>query len=597
LIAYLTRRNPFQARIQTLAPGEAVRVERVLAVARAFLAVSSLVAIWIDPTEPSRYASLAYVLMSAYAVHSLIVLVWVRASSQFSLRFLITLQGIDVLWPAVISIFTSPAGSPFFLFDAFVLLEAAYRWGFQETLATAAVEVLLYFFTSTVAVFGPAPFRVLIPGEADVNRMIMRPLYLAIMAYLLGYLGEQEKVQRAEASCIARVIGKIRAEMGLRGALREVFEETLQTFGSKRGLLIVCEKNTERIFLWESARESPLSQLALRWSEPEASVRSDFMFDAPGGVWFVRRTQQGSGLDKDSVEVLDEDRPSFHKIRWSPPGVLLERYPFDSALGVEVDAGAEWAGSWWLFDPDCGSQPQEAATFLRTLARQLFPAIHGVFVMRRLRSQAGAMERARVARELHDGVIQSLIGLEMQMDVLRRQSGSTPETLTRELARLQSLLHTEVLNLRELMQQMKPVEYSPKQFLDLLAQMVDKFRRDTGIVARFVSSLGEVELTTRVGSEVARILQEALVNIRRHSGAHNVLVRFDAQDGMWKLAIDDDGRGYDFSGRRSHSELDQARKGPMVIKERARSIGGEVTIESLPGHGSKLEIKFPQKKL
>ena len=96
------------------------------------------------------------------------------------------------------------------------------------------------------------------------------------------------------------------------------------------------------------------------------------------------------------------------------------------------------------------------------MATELFPSVHGIFVMRRLRSQAGAMERARVARELHDGVIQSLIGLEMQVDVLRRQTGNSPEHLSAELTRIQALLHAEVVNLRELMQQMKPVEYSPK---------------------------------------------------------------------------------------------------------------------------------------
>jgi signal transduction histidine kinase len=577
-------------------PGEAGRVERVLAVARAFLAVASLIAIWIDATEPSRYASLAYGLMSAYAVYSLIVLVLVTRARKFPLRFLLTLHGIDLLWPAVMTAFTIPASSPFFIFDAFVLLEAAYRWGLTETLVTGALEALFYVLTSAVATFGPSPFRVLIPGEPDVNRMIMRPLYLVIMAYLLGYLGEQEKMQRAEASCIARLIGKVQAEIGLRGAMREVFEGAMEVFGSRQTLLILRDKNSDRVFLWNGARESPDSHLSLNWKEADAAGRAEFSADPPGSAWIMRRTPRGNGQDDYSVEILGETGAAFSKIRWSPPAALRAASSFHSALGVAMDPGAEWAAQWWILDPDCGPRPRGAARFLRTMARQLFPSVHGVFVLRRLRLQAGAVERARVARELHDGVIQALIGLEMQMDVLRRRPGAAAENLSGEIARIQSLLHTEILNVRELMQQMKPVEFSPKQFLDLLAQMVDKFRRDTGIVARFVSSLEEAEVNSQVGSEVARILQEALVNVRRHSGARNVLVRFDARDGMWTLAIDDDGCGYDFSGRLSQAQLDRARKGPVVIKERARSIGGEVTIESVPGHGSKLEIRVPQRK-
>src|ERR1039457_2943384 len=77
--------------------------------------------------------------------------------------------------------------------------------------------------------------------------------------------------------------------------------------------------------------------------------------------------------------------------------------------------------------------------------------------MRRLRERAGALERARFARALHDGAIQSLIAVEMQLDVLRRQSG-TQAPVNEELGRIQSLLREEVLKLRELMQAMKSFE-------------------------------------------------------------------------------------------------------------------------------------------
>jgi signal transduction histidine kinase len=58
---------------------------------------------------------------------------------------------------------------------------------------------------------------------------------------------------------------------------------------------------------------------------------------------------------------------------------------------------------------------------------------------------------------------------------------------------------------------------------------------------------------------LTRIVQEALVNIRKHGAAHNVLVRLDLNDGMWKLIIDDDGRGFDFEGRLTNGELEMSR--------------------------------------
>ncbi|MGH9803926.1 MAG: sensor histidine kinase, partial [Candidatus Acidiferrales bacterium] len=151
----------------------------------------------------------------------------------------------------------------------------------------------------------------------------------------------------------------------------------------------------------------------------------------------------------------------------------------------------------------------------------------------------------------------------------------------------------EVQNLRELMEQMRPVNLTPPQLLDFLADAAEKFQRATGIATTFVCEREEVSLSPRVCRELARIVQEALVNIRKHSGAQNAVVRFAAHDGRWRLVVDDDGRGFPFSGRFDLARLDAERKGPVVIKERVRTMGGEITVESTPGRGSRLEITLP----
>jgi len=208
-------------------------------------------------------------------------------------------------------------------------------------------------------------------------------------------------------------------------------------------------------------------------------------------------------------------------------------------------------------------------------------------------SQAKAMDRALVARELHDGAIQSLIGMEVQVEVLRRRADRNGSAMTADLERLQELLRRETLNLRELMQQMKPLELDPKQLPDFLAETVDRFWRNTGITASFASNLEGVNLSPRICREIARIAQEALVNVRKHSGAQHVVLRLGSGSDGWKLVVDDDGHGFDFEGRLCQAELDAARKGPVIIKERVRAIGGELTIESSRGRGARLEITFP----
>ena len=124
--------------------------------------------------------------------------------------------------------------------------------------------------------------------------------------------------------------------------------------------------------------------------------------------------------------------------------------------------------------------------------------------------------------------------------------------------------------------------------------MVDKFRIRTGISASFVCESEQLTVPTRVGHELVRILQEALVNVRKHSGAHQVAVRFEQQNGSCKLLVDDDGRGFAFAGQRSLAELEASDQGPWAIKERIRVIRGDLIVESRPGRGARLEVTIPQ---
>ena len=212
----------------------------------------------------------------------------------------------------------------------------------------------------------------------------------------------------------------------------------------------------------------------------------------------------------------------------------------------------------------------------------------------RLRRRAGAAERARVARELHDGAVQSLIAVEMQLDVLRRQTETSPVVVSGELGRIQGLLREEVLKLRELMQRMKSIDVDDRTFLNVVADTVERFQRETGISARFESDIEKLEMPQKICQALLRIVQEGLVNVRKHSGAHLVRIRLSSSLSHWSLTIEDDGKGFPFSGRWTKELLDQSGKGPMIIKELVGSIAGELTVESNPGLGTRLEIKVPR---
>jgi signal transduction histidine kinase len=203
------------------------------------------------------------------------------------------------------------------------------------------------------------------------------------------------------------------------------------------------------------------------------------------------------------------------------------------------------------------------------------------------------LERASVARELHDGVLQSLLGLKMRLHALSdSQEGSTAH----ELRQIQDILLEEARKLREFMQQVKPVDVGAQSLRPHLIEIVQRFERETGIRTHFVSDSSVVDIERSVCGVVVRIVQEALANVRKHSCATDVWVRLDRRDSNWQLTIEDNGVGFPFSGRFSQSELKARGRGPLVITECVSSIGGELTLESMPGRGSRLEITIPAKR-
>jgi signal transduction histidine kinase len=574
---------------------EGQRVERTLAAARAFMALASVTTLGLDPRSSTGFDTIVYALLIIYVLNSVLILILVRVRAESSGDFRLGVHALDILWPAVLSIFTGGVNSPFFMFNFFSLLAAAYRWGFYETLGTAAATIVLLFGKVILVGAEFSTLRGLFHEAYPFNQFVARALYLLIAGYLLGFLGEEEKRLRWEVSVVARLVARVQGEVSLYSALREVMDEALRIFGARRAMVAIQEAGTGRAFLWEAHRDARSHEINLRSEELDDSRRQTYLFDPPGFAWYAGRKTSLPGMKRFELYAVSEKGQRIYDPKWAPPAWFQTLPSLRGLMGVSLNFGPDWTGQALIPDPSSGVGRDVDVPFLAILARQVTPAIYSIFLLRRLRSHAGALERARVARELHDGIIQALIGLEMKVDVLRRQTEGTSEKIAEELRRVQNLLHQEVLNLRELMAQLRPVDVAPKRFLDYLATTVDKFGRDVGLSARFVSPFDEVVIHPRTCTEVARIVQEALVNIRKHSHARNVLVRFEAEEDNWLVMIDDDGRGFDFSGRLGQAELEERRLGPLVIRERVRNIGGELIVESGPGKGARLEIRFPRK--
>lgn len=579
-------------------PSEVRRTERWLATARVFLAVSALVAIRMDPTQLGNSPA-AYGLLGFYMGNSILVLMLLRRRKASTPSFRILVHAADIVWPAFISVFGDGPRSPFILFFVFVLTAAAYRWGLWETLSTAAAEVVLLWAESFLLFHvwatrgGSLPWHIfsgltMNTTEFEPKRLFMLSVYLLVMGLLLGYLAEQQKHLRAEKAGVTRMLAKVRVEVGLTGTLQQISREVVGMYSATRLVIAAQEVHSQRRFMGELRNiGGDLSEFAWLDSAPrEAKI---YLENFPGDVCYAVNER-----DRWSVLALDREGNQLPASSAEPLVQLKERHPFRSLITISFIFGSEWRGRVFVFEPSWRGDTQEELRFLLDLLRQVGPAVYNVYLLHRLRRRAGAAERARFARELHDGAVQSLIAVEMQVDVLKRQAETTPAVVSGELGRIQGLLREEVLKLRELMQQMKSIDVDARRFLSVVTDTVERFERETGISARFVTDIEKLEMPEKVCRELLRIVQEGLVNVRKHSRARHALVRLGSNSSQWSLTMEDDGKGFSFSGRLTQDELDQMGKGPTIIKERVRLIAGALTVESSPGLGTRLEIKVPR---
>jgi signal transduction histidine kinase len=579
-------------------PGETRRIERWLATARVFLALSTLVAIRMDPTELG-HSWAAYGLFVFYLANGILVLMLLRRRQQSTSAFRLLVHAGDVLWPAVISVFAEGPRTPFFLFFFFVLAAAAYRWGIWETLATAAAEVALLWVESFMLLHiqlgqgGTLPWPILNGLRVNVRefepqRLFMLSIYLIVMGILLGYLAEQQKHLRAEKAVVNGILSRVRVEAGLNGTLEQIFNETMAMYEASRLVVAAQEAHSHRVFVGELNASMNGVPSEFRWLDSKPQDQKIYLGDFPGNVCYASSEGEGwkqLALDQEGRPADSTDTAAVTQLR--------EQQTFGSLIAVSFLFGAEWRGRVFLFNPSWRGEQQEELRFLLTLLRQVGPAVYNVYLLHRLRRRASAAERARVARELHDGAVQSLIAVEMQVDVLRRQAEAN-KPIGGELGRIQGLLREEVLKLRELMQQMKAIDVDSQRLVGVLNDTVERFQRETGISARFVTDVEELDMPQRVCREMLRIVQEGLVNVRKHSGARHALVRFASSHDHWNLVLEDDGKGFPFSGRLNQEQMEEMGRGPTIIKERVRLLAGQLTVESNPGQGTRLEVIVPR---
>ena len=194
-------------------------------------------------------------------------------------------------------------------------------------------------------------------------------------------------------------------------------------------------------------------------------------------------------------------------------------------------------------------------------------------------------EKARLARELHDELAQSLTALKMDTIWVRDHADGGLETVAKKLA----MLDRTVAATRRIAADLRPLLLDDLGLVPAIEWLASSFTQRCGVPCNLrIPDELNLELQEPYATAVFRIIQESLVNVAKHAGASQVTATLETFSDAVVLVVQDDGRGFRMAAARKPQSL-----GLIGLRERAQLLGGSVFIKSAPGQGTRIEVRIP----
>ena len=585
---------------------ERLYLERQVTLGRVILVSLSLVTLLETSGASVHTASVAFL-----AIYLLVALAAALADRFFAEARLRIPVLVDFLALAAF-LYLTPSVSAFWFLFLFAVFAQANRGNTRAMLALVFMATAGIIFRVALA----DPFR-----WQSVWHWMAVGLGTIVSGLGMGFLGARERDHLKRQQFLDKITGQLQFDRGLTESVRQALSELTTAFHCEQACLAVRDDEIERLFVWKVSR----TDREPRGPEVLSLSRCDtFLIDALE-VSLCWNFKNGGG------EGFGWDRRTGRRFRSVPPPPDSTRDEFGavSLIAATIDAGGRPSGRILLVnplaaaatgpaDPSAASAPSAPAPapgvngshgarqdpprrrfsqadlrWLDQIVRHLGPPLDNVFLMRNLRTHAVESERSRISRDLHDGILQTLLSLIIQLDVLRARVVQDPEKARVEIGNLQKIVQQESEELRRMVTGMRPVRVESADMRELMQGFAERFRSEYGLAVDLFIEDRNRPLPDRLCRELFQIYRESLHNIKKHAHASHVVVKLTQDESKVFLVVDDNGRGFSFSGRYSSEELDRLRLGPISIKERTRGVGGTLTVESNPGHGARLTIDIP----
>jgi signal transduction histidine kinase len=348
------------------------------------------------------------------------------------------------------------------------------------------------------------------------------------------------------------------------------------------------------LMIWEEPEE-PWVHLALR------SPQGFYMRQDPPGTleWQVAAPLTGRSflcLDTGAniPTVLYTSPTGLQQWLGQPlPPTFRARFTLGTLLSSAVH-GTTFAGR--LFFLDMPELTEEHLALADLIACQVAATVDQLYLLRQGQQAVIVEERQRLARNLHDGVLQSLAVITLQLQEVQRALAGNAPTASAHLREIQRLIADEQRDLRCLVGELRSSARGCSQPDLRLAVRLEMLRQEVerlwGLRVESHVKSSELRLPTELAYDIYYIVREALLNAARHASASAIQLELAIQKDHVLITVSDNGQGFAFQGHYSLTALTDLQLGPLTLKERVASLGGSLTLDSSAA-GARLDICLP----
>lgn len=560
LTSSVDRKDEFDSSFATNA-ADAQMVSRM----RMVLAVSVLLAVFIDPSGLSSVNGFTWFVFFGYLFHSIVIYVYSLLDKPFSQSMLI--HRLDVLWFALIVIFTGGVDSFFFLFFFFAILTSSFRWGFEEGAKVTIASAALF-----------AACGLALETQNDFSRLLLRTTFLLTIGYMSVHWGES-KVRLMRQLALLRDVSRLsNPRFGVDHTITRVLEKTRVFYKASSCILVMLDKESGAYSL-RTIKDTTATQ-SISAVPVSAEVASPLMAFSQDHIIAYARPfwpAMSSAFQESLAYDCTGHRWNKHEGQSSKNlAELLEARSFISApLSLRRQQGRIYVVSGE------GSFNKADALFLSHIAAQAFPVIENIELLDRMASEAASQERYKISLDIHDAAIQPYIGLKLGLGAVRNKA-SADNPLIEDIDKLTVMAEKVIGDLRRFAVTFKTgLGQTEPILLVVLKQQVAHVREFYGIDIS-ITMAGELKMSDRLATEVLQLVREGLSNICKHTLAQKGFVKILCTNESLKIQIENECIGLppiDFM--------------PRSISERVAGLGGKVHVTQVLDGNTAVFVEIP----